>query len=165
MSRLKDICIDCHDPWAMAPWWADVLGYRVRPHTDEDMAKLREAGFAGPEEDPSIALDPVDEAGPGVWLVKVPEPKTMKNRVHLDVYGDVDVLLAKGAPWSSGWSTGPCWRIQRGTSSASSKGGPTRSESVRIGDTDRTGGLSARVAWRAPDRRHRRHHQRSRSRL
>ena len=97
MSRLKDICIDCHDPWGMAHWWADVLGYRVRPHTEEDLAKLREAGFAGPEEDPSIALDPVDEAGPGVWLVKVPEPKTVKNRVHLDVYGDLDVLLAKGA--------------------------------------------------------------------
>jgi hypothetical protein len=36
-------------------------------------------------------------AGPLIWIVPVPEPKTVKNRMHIDVFGDVDALLARGA--------------------------------------------------------------------
>ena len=43
VSRLKDVCIDCTDPWSLSHWWAPVLGYRVRPHTDADLADLRRA--------------------------------------------------------------------------------------------------------------------------
>jgi hypothetical protein len=32
-----------------------------------------------------------------VWFLKVPEPKVAKNRVHLDVYGDVVTLVERGA--------------------------------------------------------------------
>lgn len=97
MSRLKDVCIDCTDPWSLAHWWASVLGYRVRPHTDADLAELREQGFAGAEADPSIAVDPVGETGPTFWFNKVPEAKISKNRVHVDVYGDVATLVDHGA--------------------------------------------------------------------
>ncbi len=97
MSNLKDICIDCADAWTLANWWAPVLGYRVRPHSDEDLEKLRAMGIERREDDPSIVVEPVDEAGPSVWFLKVPEPKTVKNRVHLDVYGAVDALVAGGA--------------------------------------------------------------------
>lgn len=97
MSNLKDICIDCRDAWTLACWWAPVLGYRVRPHSEEDLAKLREQGIERPEDDPYIALDPVDEAGPGFWFLEVPEGKTAKNRVHLDVFFDADELIARGA--------------------------------------------------------------------
>ena len=41
MSRLKDVCIDCGDPWKLAHWWAPVVGYVVRPHSEEDLASLR----------------------------------------------------------------------------------------------------------------------------
>ena len=41
-------------------------------------------------------MDPVDGAGPSFWFNRVPEPKTVKNRVHLDVYGDVDELASQG---------------------------------------------------------------------
>ena len=97
MSRLKDICIDCGDPWTLAHWWAPVLDYVIRPHSGDDLAKLRADGFSGPEDDPSIATDPADGAGPTIWFNKVPEAKVVKNRVHLDVFGDAEALIAKGA--------------------------------------------------------------------
>jgi glyoxalase superfamily protein len=79
MSRLKDICVDCQDPWALANWWADAIGYRVRPYSEEDLAQLREQGIDGPEGDPGVALDPIDEPGPSIWFLKVPEPQTQRG--------------------------------------------------------------------------------------
>jgi hypothetical protein len=97
--NLKSVCIDCEQPYTLAHWWAPVLGYAVRPWTDEDLARLRERGFSGPDQDPEVALDPPGGKGSGVtvWFLKVPEPKRLKNRVHLDVYGDVDTLVRRGA--------------------------------------------------------------------
>ena len=98
MGRLKDIVVDCRDAWTLAHWWAEVLGYRVRPHSEDDLAQLRAEGIERPEDDPNIALDPVEgETGPGVWFCSVPEAKTVKNRVHLDVFGSVDELVGRGA--------------------------------------------------------------------
>src|SRR3990170_4607554 len=106
MSRLKDICIDCRDPWTLAHWWAPVLDYVVRPHSEEDLAQLRDDGFSGPEDDPSIATDPASGVGPSIWFNRVPEPKRGKNRVHLD---------------------GPSLPTRRATSSASFRRPPSRS--------------------------------------
>jgi hypothetical protein len=97
VSGLKDICIDCENPWLLANWWAPVLGYRVRPHTEEDLATLRARGFDRPEQDPYIAVDPVEDDGPTVWFNRVPEAKIGKNRVHFDVFADADTLIAAGA--------------------------------------------------------------------
>ena len=97
MSRLKDICVDCVDPWLLAHWWAEVLDYGVRPYTPDDLATLHDQGIDRPEDDPNIALDPVEGSGPAFWFSRVPEPKIVKNRVHIDVFGDVDQLLARGA--------------------------------------------------------------------
>lgn len=97
VSRLKDICVDCADPWMLAHWWAEALGYRVRPHTDADLAALRDAGYDGPESDPAIAIDPIDKTGPTFWFNRVPEPSISKNRIHVDISGDVDDLEGRGA--------------------------------------------------------------------
>ena len=97
MSQLKDVVFDCADAWSQANWWAETLGYRLRPHSDADLAALKEQGIDRPEDDRNLALDPVDEPGPSVWFCQVPEAKATKNRVHLDVYGDVDVLTQRGA--------------------------------------------------------------------
>jgi hypothetical protein len=94
VSRLKDICFDSADPRLLAQWWAVTLGYRVRPHTE---AELESSGDAGPEIEATVAVDPVDGNGPTFWFNRVPEMKEVKNRVHVDVYGDVDELLARGA--------------------------------------------------------------------
>src|SRR5207248_9995094 len=71
-SRLRDICFDCIDPHRIAHFWAAVLSYTVRP--------------TAPEEPPdeSSALHP-PEGGLRIWCNKVPEPKVVKNRVHIDI--------------------------------------------------------------------------------
>jgi len=102
MSRVKAVCFDCADPWHLGHWWAPILGYRVRPHSKDDLEWLAASGFGGPEEDPTIALDPVSGNGPTIWFNRVPEPKKVKNRAHLDVYGDWREIVASGATVAHG---------------------------------------------------------------
>ncbi len=84
MARIRDIVIDCTDAPALARFWADVLdGYAVRPYDDEEIARLAKLGFT-PETDPAVA---VDGTGPTLFLQQVPEKKTARNRVHLDITG------------------------------------------------------------------------------
>ena len=96
MSKLAGISIDCTNASAMAHWWARTLGMAVRPYTEEDMAALRAQGIEREEDDPSVAVDDPD-GGPSIWFNAVAEPKTVKNRVHLDVEGEVDELIRRGA--------------------------------------------------------------------
>lgn len=81
--RLYELIVDAHDPAAIATWWGDVLGLEPR----------RDAG----SEDGDRVLGP----GAGLpWEVvfgAVSEPKTVKNRIHWDVWGDTPTLLAAGA--------------------------------------------------------------------
>ena len=72
MATLRDICIDCADQHRVAQFWAAVLGYTVRPPDPDEPA------------DSSVALDP-PEGGLRIWCNKVPEPKVVKNRVHMDI--------------------------------------------------------------------------------
>ena len=44
-----------------------------------------------------MAIEDPTGVGPAIWVNPVPEPKTVKNRVHLDVDGDRDALVAAGA--------------------------------------------------------------------
>jgi hypothetical protein len=84
MARLRDIVIDCASAPALARFWARVLdGYDVRPYDEQEIARLRELGLT-PETDPGVA-----GAGPGptLFFQQVPEAKTTKNRVHLDIVG------------------------------------------------------------------------------
>jgi hypothetical protein len=98
MSRLVAVCFDCEDAWPLAHWWAETLGARVRAYSDDDRAKLREQGIDRIEDDPNVAVDPPDGGdGPVFWFCEVPEAKRGKNRVHIDVTGDVDALVARGA--------------------------------------------------------------------
>jgi Glyoxalase-like domain len=71
-SRLRDICFDCADHHRVARFWAEVLGYTVRP------------GAPGETADNSVAIESTD-GSPRIWYNKVPEPKLVKNRVHIDI--------------------------------------------------------------------------------
>lgn len=99
-TRLKSIVIDARHPAPLARFWATVLGYRVRPYGQDDLDFLASIGRR-PETDPAVALEPPDgDAGPTLFFNEVPEPRTVKNRVHLDVWlpgQDVAPLLALGA--------------------------------------------------------------------
>jgi len=88
MSREIQVTFDAGDPAALAAFWADVLGYQVQgppPGFDSWDAAL-EAWGVPPERrnDASALVDPEGE-GPRIFIQKVPEGKTAKNRVHLDV--------------------------------------------------------------------------------
>lgn len=88
MARFKDLCLDAGDHHAQADWWCRVLGYVRR---DE-----RASGERRPTDWPVPIVDP-SGSGPLIWIVPVPEPKTVKNRMHIDVYGDTQAILALGA--------------------------------------------------------------------
>lgn len=103
MARLADIVFDCAHPAALARWWTAALdGYRVAPYDEAELRRLESLGICGPEDDPSVLVEPTSGAGPRIWFQQVPEPKTTKNRVHLDlisddVDGEVARLLDSGA--------------------------------------------------------------------
>ncbi len=112
-SHLRSVVFDCHQPAALARFWAETLGYSVRRYDGEDIARLQEQGYT-PETDPSVVIDP-PAAGPTIWFNRVPDAKSGKNRVHLDVnlanHGDVDTLVARGARILRGPAGSEDWYI------------------------------------------------------
>jgi hypothetical protein len=83
------LVIDCADPDRLARFWKEALHYEFKPapagHASwEDY--FRALGF--PEEDLAPGEDrlgdPLGE-GPDIWFQKVPDRKTVKNRLHFDV--------------------------------------------------------------------------------
>jgi glyoxalase superfamily protein len=88
MSLTVQISFDCADPHALAGFWIEVLGYRYDdpPPGYATWDEALDAMEVPPERrnDASAAVDP-DGRGPRLWFQKVPEGKTAKNRVHVDV--------------------------------------------------------------------------------
>jgi len=88
MSTAWTITFDCADPAALSAFWRRALGYveRTPPAgfaTWEDFGHaigLAEEQFG----DQASLIDPLEE-GPRIYFQRVPEGKTAKNRVHLDV--------------------------------------------------------------------------------
>jgi hypothetical protein len=89
------VVFDAADPEKLAGFWALALGYIPEP-PPEGFATWEDFGrsIGMPEErfgDQAAVIDP-DGAGPRVYFQRVPEGKTAKNRVHLDVrVADPDV--------------------------------------------------------------------------
>ena len=90
-ARFKDLCLDATDHQTLADWWCSALGYARR-----DRLQPPDDGWTRPQEWPVPIADPAG-AGPLIWIVPVPERKTVKNRMHLDVVGDTQALVAAGA--------------------------------------------------------------------
>jgi hypothetical protein len=88
VARFKDLCLDANDHQSLADWWCRVLGYVRQTSLD--------AGRGWSASRPVPIVDPT-RAGPLIWIVPVPERKTVKNRMHLDVFGDTRAILALGA--------------------------------------------------------------------
>jgi predicted enzyme related to lactoylglutathione lyase len=65
-----EIGIDSVTPEQLAPFWAEALGYAIG---DMDRAGTY------------LDLVPPEAQMPVVYLQRVPEPKTVKNRLHLDL--------------------------------------------------------------------------------
>jgi predicted enzyme related to lactoylglutathione lyase len=101
MNAVRTITFDCADARAVGPFWELVLGWPIESEPDGSAAFLTNPG-----------------SGPNILFQRVPEPKRVKNRVHLDLGPldrtrdeEVDRLLSSGAtvvgdhrnPDGTGW--------------------------------------------------------------
>jgi hypothetical protein len=88
MTRHVQITFDCADPAGLAAFWAEALGYQVEaPPAGFDSWEAALAAFGVPADqwNSRSALQPIEGEGPRLFFQQVPEGKTAKNRVHLDV--------------------------------------------------------------------------------
>lgn len=104
VSRFSEIVVDCREPRRLAEFWCAVLGYRV---LDEEEGAIE----IGP---PDVSTEDDwaewqarlrrEPTPPTIVFIVVPEGKTVKNRLHIDVSPidtsqpeEVERLLALGA--------------------------------------------------------------------
>jgi hypothetical protein len=113
MGTTVQVAFDAADPHALARFWAQALRYEVEDHS-QFVAGLVAAGRLAAEEtlevdgrtqfrDVATCIDPAG-TGPRLFFQRVPEPKTAKNRMHLDLQvgpeaasGEVERLTLLGA--------------------------------------------------------------------
>ena len=88
MTRDVQIAFDCADPARLAAFWAEALGYQVQPPPagfDSWDAALEAFGVPPEQRNSRSAILPLEGEHPRIFFQRVPEGKTVKNRVHLDV--------------------------------------------------------------------------------
>jgi hypothetical protein len=104
------IVIDCADPHRLAAFWAEAMDYRVEDHSPF-IAGLLAKGIITADlltevdghhawktlaavRNPDDPFDSTTDAGQGMRLLfqQVPEPKTVKNRLHLDLHVGADQI-------------------------------------------------------------------------
>ena len=107
------LVIDAEDPHAQADFWAEALGYVVEDHS-RLIDQLLAQGAAPPDitveshghlawrdlaavRHPDDDHDELSDAGLGrrVLFQRVPEPKTVKNRVHMDLHSAPGTMEAE----------------------------------------------------------------------
>ena len=100
-SRTENVCFDAHDPAAQARWWAEVVTDFVLPSVEEQADYDEEAWLDAPD-------------GRSLIFCRVPEAKTVKNRMHLCLVPtdrsreeEVDRLLGLGATMVDDRRTAP----------------------------------------------------------
>jgi predicted enzyme related to lactoylglutathione lyase len=133
-SAFRNFTVDCRDARALATFWAEVLGWNV--YFDGDPEVLVAPSFPPP-------------AGPTMLFIPVPEQRSVKNRMHVDLQPhdrtrdeEVARLLALGASVvedhrnenGSGWvwladPEGNDFCVER---SAAERSGPSGAHSYRI---------------------------------
>ncbi len=85
--RWQAICIDSTDPVPLGHWWAELLGWRITEEDDDEVVLEPPAGSSE------------DGVSPDLLVVRVPEPKTVKDRLHIDLRPDdqaAEVARAEG---------------------------------------------------------------------
>lgn len=88
MTTEVQITFDCADPAGLSTFWAEALGYQVQPPPDGFAsweAALEAFGVPRDQWNSRSAILPVEGPHPRIFFQRVPEGKTVKNRVHLDV--------------------------------------------------------------------------------
>ncbi|WP_030104767.1 VOC family protein [Actinoalloteichus caeruleus] len=111
------VVIDSTNPHELADWWAEAFGWDVEPSDEDFIRDMVRQGFATEEETTThrgtlvwrvgaAILGPESATGERrrILFQLVPEPKTVKNRAHLDmrvgqdrIDGELRRLLDSGA--------------------------------------------------------------------
>ncbi|MFF4425061.1 VOC family protein [Streptomyces sp. NPDC001549] len=71
VNPVRHITFDALDPYRVAEFWSAVTGFTMHP---DDV-----------EGDDEIMLEPGRPGVPGLLFIRVPDAKSVKNRVHLDI--------------------------------------------------------------------------------
>jgi hypothetical protein len=89
------VAIDCSSPHELADWWAEALRWQVEAQDEAFIRRMVRAGAASEEETTrhrgalvwraGAAITSPEPGRPRVLFQHVPEAKTVKNRLHLDV--------------------------------------------------------------------------------
>lgn len=88
MTVKLQVTIDCADPAALAEFWAQALDYVVQePPEGFDSWPAALTAWGVPESEWNSASAIVDPVGVGsrIFFQRVPEAKSVKNRLHIDV--------------------------------------------------------------------------------
>lgn len=126
------ITLDCADPHRLAQWWSETIGWPVEPSDEGFIRQMIAAGHATEADTRvfdgqlvwasgaaiSAADAPAGSPCRRLLFQAVPEPRTTKNRMHLDLRvtpeTDLDTardaLLARGATFLHEASEGPVHR-------------------------------------------------------
>jgi glyoxalase superfamily protein len=100
------VVLDCAEPHVLADWWAETLGWEVEPQNADFIREMVAKGFAS-DADTTVHNGTLrwregqaitNPGSPRVLFQLVPEGKTVKNRMHLDLRigtDDVDTLVEK----------------------------------------------------------------------
>ena len=89
------VAVDCAHPHDLADWWAEALGWQVEQQDEAFIRRMLAEGAASEAETTlhrgalvwraGAAITSPDAGRPRVLFQSVPEAKTVKNRLHLDV--------------------------------------------------------------------------------
>lgn len=88
MAQGFQVTFDAHDPQLLAEFWAVALGYVLQPPPpgfESWDAFADEMDIPLDRRDSMSAVVDPDGARPRLLFIKVPEGKTAKNRMHLDI--------------------------------------------------------------------------------
>jgi hypothetical protein len=89
------VTFDSSAPHELADWWAEALGWQVEAQDEAFIRRMVQTGAASEADTTEhhgalvwkvgAALNSPDPGRPRLLFQHVPEPKTVKNRLHLDV--------------------------------------------------------------------------------
>lgn len=78
-SKFTELAIDCADPHGLARFWCSVLDYEIKDVDEDDGTVTVGPPLVPGSEDTPGPVPPV------LTFARVPEGKTVKNRLHIDV--------------------------------------------------------------------------------
>src|SRR6478752_5614073 len=90
MPVTYQLVIDCASADVMARFWAEALHYVLEPPPDGyDSWDEFYRSIGVPEDELGLGADSISDPngeGPRIWFQVVPDAKTVKNRVHIDIH-------------------------------------------------------------------------------